>query len=93
MKYPVRRLPEPDEYGNYWLGARTYKPEEGQEADPAVFPSKVLEGEVVRPNGLYIVFLGSRLGFLFDRQHLVRFKTPLQALAAINKVVPMRAAS
>ncbi len=80
------RLTRPDEFGSYWLGKRTMK--EDEPAGPAIFPSKRLHhgGEVMR-QGYFIVFLGSKQGFLFEGEVLKQFKSVEDALAEVNNLV------
>lgn len=74
----MTKLPKPDEYGNYWLNS-------DHKLGPAIFPSKrrTYEGEVRRLDS-YFVLVGTERGFLFKGNTLEQFKTPQEALEAIQ---------
>lgn len=70
-------LPQPDEFGNYWLGHHQH--------DPAIFPSKrrLRGGEVMQVAATYYATLGKGRGFLMDGLRVRVFPTPAEALAAL----------
>lgn len=65
----VQEIPEPDEFGNYWLGRN-------RKDGPAIFPSKYLDYStmsshgraMIREKGTFYLFLGEKEGFLFKRE-------------------------
>lgn len=78
------RLTTPDANGAFWFGPKTCGL---GEAGPAIFPSKRLDGNKVIRNGSWIVFAGSKRGWLFQGESLRRFKTATEALDALNELL------
>lgn len=72
----VRKLPKPDDYGNYWLNL-------DHKLGPAIFPSKRLTSDGIASDG-YVLFLGTKTGFLFDGTKLKKFPTAEEALRAMR---------
>ena len=74
----AKALPEPDEFGNYWLGSR--------QRDAAIFPFRQLEATgAVKPAGGFYLLLDAERGFVFDGPRLRRFDTPQAALACLRQ--------
>ncbi len=81
-----RKLPKPDAFGNLWFGSKL-----ADTRDPAVFPGKRRVRDQRRDtfdvvaDGTFIVFLGSRDGFLFEGADFRRFSSAELALAEVNR--------
>lgn len=76
MGVNLNRLPEPDDYGNYWL-ASSNKDKVGQ---PAIFPIK---GDH-RREGQYYLSLGDEILFGGDNRFMA-FDSPLAALKELRR--------
>jgi hypothetical protein len=78
-------LPEPDRFGNYWLGRKAGK--SVRPSDPAVFPQKRLirrdDCEAPVRTGKWLLWLG-REGFAMSKDGLREFSSPQEALAYLN---------
>lgn len=69
----VDDLPEPDQFGNYWLTDRKRNP------CWAIFRSKTIEKGQVVPQGWWILLAGEQ-GVVYDHGWMRRFLSPGAAL-------------
>ena len=79
-KIKLKRLPPPDEFGNYWTGDHQH--------DPAIFPSKRLRrGEVLTVSSTWYVTMGKARGMLMDGLRVRTFPSAEEALRALNEAL------
>lgn len=76
-------LPEPDQYGNYWLLDRGDK---NRLSGPAIFPSKRLRGGKVVRNGHFLASTGRNILWDHEDMRFKRFATAQAALESLEKL-------
>lgn len=91
LKERLMNLPEPNQFGAYWLGSKDPK-----EASGAIFPaadeSTVAGKKLVRlrgkQSGKFFASAGIEHGVLFDGDKKIRyFDTPQEALEAVRTIL------
>lgn len=79
----IKKLPQPDEYGNFWTGSGP-----DRQNSPAIFPSKRLNGNgEVCSVGKWMVTMGRGRGFLMDGLRVRIFPSAEAALKALNEAL------